>query len=904
MTNNQSSEVVPRLQALAAGNRAAISPSDVARAFGWNPQRIREREVEFGAAKLDVCRAYVGAQPMSVFATTRKSNGVDPVEGAAAYSYHASVRWGMYSDKKGLTPFNSHWTIGDKWFTLPTINWEDLPRNQTLLEAYTPANIGTGAVDRIALAREPSPKLLQPVDDALVERLDSWRDEALRTTRFNSGVDGALQNIFAQFFVLRTIEDKKLASSVSPLSEAVRQDGTLDLLRLAETYEQARSYIGSDLFNVLNAGQIPEHVLVGVIQDLYTPRRLPREYARYNFAWIDADVLGMAYEKYLSSILNPLPPSPQPDFFREAFRDVERVSVRRAGGVYYTPPYLSRYLAHQAVDAFLRRCNFAADKIELPRIVDFACGSGSFLVAALDRLLERLKEIKPDENWGKILIDDGHICGVDIDQNAVTVARLNLWNRLAEEKDPLPLPNLSNVVVQGDGLRTETWGDIGTQFDVVLGNPPFLATSKVTNREELESRFDVAKGRFDFSSLFLEQAVRVSAPEGVIGMVVPNRMFRNASGAAIRKLLTTEMNLLAVVDFGSNEVFSGVSAYIGCVLAEHIKLMTQLAMNVRVIEVQALSEHVIAGLALSLDGTDSSNRKDVRTFLAQHPRGPGAWVLLSMEEKKAQIQLSDQSTPLGSVAGVFQGIKTGANDIFVVEVQAQDEGYGAQIVNGLGDTSIIESALLRPVAYGSDVQRYDEVQPSRWLIYPYARGETIPEQQFQLLYPLAYRYLSQYREILASRASSIVSGQRWYELVRRRDVGWLSRPKLVTRDLAIETSFAVDRAGTAFLIGGVAVVPEREDLLSALLGYLNSRPVNDVLARMTPQFRGNFQKFEPRHLSQVPVVNRLLEDGEFAERLAVLAERASSATPESEARLAAARAVDELVAEVMPLANG
>jgi hypothetical protein len=164
-------------------------------------------------------------------------------------------------------------------------------------------------------------------------------------------------------------------------------------------------------------------------------------------------VLGLAYEKYLSTILQPLPPEPQLDLFKESYKGVVRISVRRAGGVYYTPEYLTKYLAMKRINNHVTPefiANFLAyrttDNAEdarpsLPKIVDFACGSGSFLVAAIDCLLNRFKEYDPRTNWGRVLIEGGHVSGVDVDEKAVTVARLNIWNRLTEEPDPLPLPN-------------------------------------------------------------------------------------------------------------------------------------------------------------------------------------------------------------------------------------------------------------------------------------------------------------------------------------------------------------------------------------------------------------------------------------------------------------------------------
>lgn len=873
-----------------------ISSVRLAQSFGWQNVPPNPKHIIALGTELDVCRGYTGIQPAALFATSATGVRDKAVDLAALYGYHASVRWGIYADQRGLTPFNSHWLISDRWFRLPTIEWGQLDESEPLLEAFQPRSIVDGAADRLALERFPSPTLLQPVDDELVERLDWWRGQALKNSSAETGVDEQLQTLFAKLFVLRTIEDRNLADQVPSLKCSIHGSDVLNHEALIDIFEKAREYVGSELFDAINLELLPEHVIAGVIRDLYIPRRLGSE-GTYNFSWIDSDVLGLAYEKYLSTILHPGAPSNQMDLFGGTSRDVDRISVRKAGGVYYTPQYLTKYLASKCISDFYE----TNPVTEFPKIVDFACGSGSFLVAALDVLIRRWKQVDADRDWGRELIEGGCLSGIDVDEKAVTVARLNLWNRLAEEPNPLPLPNLSKAVLKGDGLDQDTWGELPRSFDIALGNPPFLATSRVENRSELEARFKSAKGRYDFSYLFVEQAIAVTAPNGVLGMVVPNRLFRNQNGGSIRELLTSAMDLLTVVDFGSNEVFDGTSAYIGCLVARHKRLLAAPATEVRVVEVKKLPEQYIAAFLIDAEGGDAVD--GIRVFEASHPRGAEPWALLSSKEKLAQVQLSELSTSLSEVAGVFQGIRTGANDIFILRVLSEDDRAGVQITNGLGDTAVLELGLLEPVVFGSELKRYQQVQPNKYLLYPYEDGVPLSEPEIERKYPQTFRYLSIYREILAARSSLVASGLRWYELVRRRDTEWLRKPKLLIRDLAPETAFAVDPQGGTFVVGGSAVVPQAEEHLYPLLAYLNSRPVSILLRRVTPQFRGGFQKFEPQHLQHIPILLRLIDDPQFCDELAALALVASDANQTVADREAAISAIDLAVQDAMSAAG-
>ena len=261
----------------------------------------------------------------------------------------------------------------------------------------------------------------------------------------------------------------------------------------------------------------------------------------------------------------------------------------------------------------------------------------------------------------------------------------------------------------------------------------------------------------------------------------------------------------------------------------------------------------------------------LRSFRARHPQGGAAWVLLSEMERRSHVRLSDMSDALEMHAAVFQGIRTGANDIYIVEIKATDEHGFGRVVNGLGEDAVVETDLLVPVLYGSEVQRYAVATATRVLLYPYHDSAPLSETELEQLYPRTFAYLLRYRDALASRASMIGSAKRWYELVRPRDSEWLRQPKLLIRDLAPRTAFAIDPDGQVFLVGGTAVIPERSELLMPLLAYLNSGVVNKLVRRTTPQFRGSFQKFEPQHLQKIPVLRQILEDEDFAGELAALA---------------------------------
>lgn len=849
------------------------SGSDLAHFFGWSDDDLQPRDLSRGETHLKVARASVSGQPAALFASVAFRNGFDPLDIAALYAYHSTVDWGLLADQRGLTVFNSHWLSDTRWYQLPVIPWEDAAGQSSILESLTPRSLVSGDTERLISMQKQPTGFLQPVDDGLVERLDGWRDQALRYARDGSQVDHRLQTLYAQLFVLRTVEDRKLDSSVPALSSVAKNSQHIDWANWTKLIGAAREHIGSDLFNNEVAREIPEHVFAGVIHDLYYPKGLPASDARYDFSWIEADVLGLAYEKYLATVLQPAPPAAQRELFLSPEREVERLSVRKKSGVYYTPKFITGLLATRCIDDFFANW----DGETLPRVIDFACGSGSFLVAAIDQILKHLKRQQPDRHWVREIIDGGFIAGIDVDPNAVTTARHHLWQRLVQEPHALPLPDLEHVVIVADGLDRKTWGKLDVPYDIVLGNPPFLATSMVLRRDELESLFDTAKGRFDFSYLFVEQALRVLNSNGRMGMVVPNRLFRNRNGQILREMLANKCKIQMLVDFGSTRPFDA-SAYVGCLIASLRKVEDIAPKYVRVIEVRSLTPEFMTALLLEagMSQVDISN-DIIKAFLARHPSSGNSWVLISESDKHSLVMFEDISVRLGTIAATWQGIRTGANDLFIFEIESSDGAHLCKAINGLGESAVIEIELLEPVVYGTEVQRYQIVSPTKRLLYPYRNGHALAEGELEKKFPNTWSYLLRNRDLLAGRSSMQQTGGKWFELVRPRAEGWLRHPKLLIRDLAPRTAFALDEFGKTFLAGGSAVVPQDQELLLPLLAYLNSDAINALVRRTTPQFRGEFQKFEPQHLQAIPVLRQLIEDENFNERLSDLALRVVAA---------------------------
>ncbi len=167
------------------------------------------------------------------------------------------------------------------------------------------------------------------------------------------------------------------------------------------------------------------------------------EESPYLFNVIPVEILGTVYERFLGKVVRP---------HGRGVVIEEKPEVRKAGGVYYTPRYIVDYIVEQTVGKLLAERTPEAS-LDL-RVLDPACGSGSFLIRAFERICEHWqaalmkadkKRRKREDCWTDPETGDVHltthlkrriltanIYGVDLDAGAVEVTQLSLYLKMLE----------------------------------------------------------------------------------------------------------------------------------------------------------------------------------------------------------------------------------------------------------------------------------------------------------------------------------------------------------------------------------------------------------------------------------------------------------------------------------------
>jgi hypothetical protein len=369
-------------------------------ALGWDT----ENKKHLPPAKKDVAveRAESGRRPdyifrvdgEEVFYVETKKPSVDLGKGDAVMQAK-SYAW---SEKRvkvvGVTDFeelrlydatlkpNRRYPEQGEIFRLPYETYLDNLDKLLLLHREA---VAAGVLDTLLLKDKKSAALRKAPDAAFLEDLNGWRLELAKGLYKNAGyslkdyeVSDLVQRLLDRLLFIRiaeerdVVEPRQLWDKVQYWRQAGGKVALYEDL-LVPLFRAVNNDVDGDL---LKAGKVDEAPfddgrLAAVIEELYAPKSI------YRFDVMPVEIVGAAYEQYLGNVVRCTP---------KQVKLERKPEVRKAGGVYYTPEYIVDYIVANTVGKLVE--GKTPEEVEKLRILDPACGSGSFLIGALEYLIK------------------------------------------------------------------------------------------------------------------------------------------------------------------------------------------------------------------------------------------------------------------------------------------------------------------------------------------------------------------------------------------------------------------------------------------------------------------------------------------------------------------------------------
>jgi len=675
------------------------------------------------------------------------------------------------------------------------------------------------------------------------------------------------------------------------------------------------------------------------------PKTLLYFSASYNFGvkggtlerGIDLYTLGRIFEQSITEL----------EFMEaqaEGWPSITELSKRKRDGVYYTPEWVTHFIVEETVGAALtevrqrlyldplpvfsdeeldhyRRARasgrkdkrFRTERIEAYldgldryagelddiKVLDPACGSGAFLIQALDRLVAERRWLVSERErvTGAVALFDTdavtkavlsrNIYGVDINEESIEITRLALWLHTALPDRPLTSLDTNircgNSLIDPDFYKDKQealfserererinvfdWKEAFPEvfnrrrekagFDCVIGNPPYVKlqhfrTAMPAVAEYLVEARDPAgapkfrstqTGNFDMYLPFIERGIALLNEGGRMGFISPNVWLINEYGEGLREWLQQTKRLERWVEFKDFPVFDEAMTYTA---------------------LQFFRGSASAAIACSFapDGDlAGADFLDAIVGYGDLPQG-APWVFLPARERAFLRRLASDAQTLGQAASnIFQGVITSADHVFHLE--RVGVGRYRHFPKKQAPVEVeIEDEIMFPLISG-DAKRYQAPMSSTCLLFPYNTGEDRArlwtEGEMSTRFPKALAHLRRYEQELRAREKGAFDDAHWFRFGRNQAIDKQALKKLGVAQTVPEMRVFYDENG-GYCLNNVRVngiLTPDDTTAFFLMAVLNSRVVDFVFRRIAkpkePRPSGAYFEANKQYIVPLPV---------------------------------------------------
>ncbi|WP_091607349.1 BREX-2 system adenine-specific DNA-methyltransferase PglX [Arthrobacter koreensis] len=534
-------------------------------------------------------------------------------------------------------------------------------------------------------------------------------------------------------------------------------------------------------------------------------------------------------------------------FLGDLYQDLSEYA-KKTFALLQTPEFVEEFILDQTLKPALDE-----RPLEGFKLIDPTCGSGHFLLGAFDRLLDAWDAKAPNmETRERVAKALDAVHGVDLNPAAVAIARFRLTIAALKATGELNLelaPDFPFHLAAGDSLlhgqaqrefqfegfdsdaklsgftyATEDLDQLKRilapgQYDVVVGNPPYITVKDKTLNAAYRKLYSTCKGTYALTVPFMERFFGLAKhgtdtqPAGWTGQITSNSFMKREFGSKLIEEYLVRQDLRAVIDT-SGAYIPGHGTPTVILIGKHQQPRTETVRAVLGVQgepgrpADPAEGRVWRAILDNLDapGHDGQWVSAVdlpRTHLASHPwslSGGGASQLQRLVDA-APGRLLSRISP-----GIGRAVRIGSDDAFI-RPRASSVPAAAQ-------------KQLKSFLTGEAVRDY-AAHGQELVLYPYEGREPVAGQLPSVLWP--------YRTLLARRSTfqgdMEAAGRKWWEFMQHTASAYETPLSIAFSNVATHNHFSLNRGQTVFSSHAPVVkLPEgaTEEEHLALLGVLNS----------------------------------------------------------------------------------
>jgi type I restriction-modification system DNA methylase subunit len=552
---------------------------------------------------------------------------------------------------------------------------------------------------------------------------------------------------------------------------------------------------------------------------------------------ISVNILGHIFEQSLTDLEEIQSNIDNTDFDKTK-------SKRKKDGVFYTPEYITKYIVDNTLG---KMCNEKREELNITnvisptnpkkltkaeqqtkdnletykewlfnlKILDPACGSGAFLNQALEHLIKEHNQLQNDlalmgDLFSSYTVEESvlehNLYGVDINEDAVEIAKLSLWLRTAQKGRALT--NLNDKIICANSLLEMPFSE--NSFDVVIGNPPYVRQEAIKEQKEaLNKIYEVANGTADLYVYFYELGIRMLKPNGLKGFICSNKFFRAKYGESLREYILKNTVIEQIADFNGVKIFEAATV----------------DSAITILKKQIPHENITFKV-VNIDLINSYKMK-------QNDLTKTSFTFVSLKELNIKKKMEQLGIPLKEWnIDFYIGIKTGFNEAFIIDETIKDE---------LIKKDKKSAEIIKPLVRGRDINKYSFDFANKWLINSHNNPPINIEN-----YPIIKEHLDQYYDKLEKRGDK---GLTPYNLRNCAYLDKFDNVKIVYPDIADKLTFTFDNEGYYFN-NTVYFIDCSSKYLFALL---NSKIVNYYYGFISSQLGSKGLRAFTVYLKEIPI---------------------------------------------------